>query len=455
MALENLEIDIALTPKQQEFRGAIDRYRELLFGGARGGGKSRGLRSIHIIRRVQMPRSKGVIWRRTYPELEKNHIRPLFAELPQLRAYYNESKRLLTLPNGSSQEFCYAESRRDLSKAQGTETDDLGLEEAGDWLEDEFEILLATNRSSQPGIEPRAQLTANPGGRGHAWLKRRYVQSKDPTRGYIRSLIDDNPALMDNDPNYLKVLEGIKSPTLRKAWRYGDWDISAGQFFTEFSRDIHVVKPFEIPAHWNRFVAHDHGFNHPGVWLWFAVSEDGAVYVYRELVKAGMTLDFQASEFKKWPEHSEIKSVRAGHDCFQKGHSAAFGKSRDRGPTIAEYYAQEHGIFLARANIDRKAGANQIRMYLEHGEKPPRLFFFDTCEITIDCLGRMVHNPDDVEDVLKVDAVEGDPWTGDDPYDCLRHGIMSRPALTKPLPKKNRDGWAEDTRPKRASGWTT
>jgi phage terminase large subunit len=446
--MESLELDIELTDKQQEFLGAMDQYRELLFGGGRGGGKSRGLRSCHIIRRIRYPRSKGVIWRRTFPELERNHIRPLFAELPQLRQYYNEQKRVLTLPNGSTEEFCYAENRRDLTKVQGAECDDLGLEEAGDWNEDEYEIMLATNRSTL--YAPRAQCTANPGGIGHQWLKKRFITEPGPTRKFISSLLDDNPALKDS-AEYRQTLASIKNPVLRKAWLEGDWDVQAGQFFDNFRRDVHVVKAFDVPKHWNRFGSYDYGYNHPAAWFWFADDEDGNVYVYREHCKAKMSIKEQAAIVNGFADSRRIPSWQAGLDCF------AHKKSND--PTIAEEFAKL-GVVLKAANVARKLGAAQIRSRLEFTDTPdgkrtgPRVFIFDTCPVLIDHLQRMVHNPDDVEDVLKVDAVEGDLFTGDDAYDSFRYGIMSRPVPTPRAKRQTTDRYHRE-RSQRPSAWTT
>ena len=169
------DVRITLTPKQQYFRESIDKYRHVLYGGAKGGGKSYGLRNIHLFRRLTIPHSKGAIFRKTFPELEANHIRPLFEQFPHLTQFYNSGRRLLTLPNGSTEEFCYAESIKDIGKFQGREIHDLGIEEAGEWTEEMFTRLRGCNRSSVPKIQPRIQLTANPGGIGHAWLKRLFT----------------------------------------------------------------------------------------------------------------------------------------------------------------------------------------------------------------------------------------------------------------------------------------
>ena len=126
-----------------------------------------------------------------------------------------------------------------------------------------FRTLLGSNRSSRPGIKARAILTGNPGGIGHAWLKRIFVERKfkeeerpeDYT--FIQAFVQDNQALLENDPDYVHRLKTEPNEALRRAFLYGDWDIFAGQFFSEISRTVHLIKPFNIPHHWTRFGAYD------------------------------------------------------------------------------------------------------------------------------------------------------------------------------------------------------
>lgn len=430
---------------------SIDEYPITLFGGARGGGKSYALRNIFLIKCMQQAGTSAAIFRSSYPELESNHIRPLFQEHPQLRTYWNESKKLITLPNGSTLQFSHCTNEIDVSLYQGRELSLLGIDEAGLWGEGMFRTLLGSNRTSNPNIKARCALTANPGNKGHGWLKRLFIEKRYNSReragdyNFIQSLVTDNPALIKNDPDYVHRLNAETNEVLRRAYLYGDWDVSAGRFFSELTREIHLVKPFEIPRHWNRFGSYDFGFNHPAAFGWFANDEDGNTYLYRELIKAGMRVDQFAQELNKYPDTANLYPIVAGHDCWTtKG-----VLKENTPPTIAEEF-QSHGIILRRAVIDRIAGASQLRSYLALRETPngikPRFYIFDTCPITFDCLSRMIHDPDRVEDVLKVDATEGDIMTGDDPYDMVRYGLMSRPAITdKPIIKHphGSEAWAK------------
>lgn len=431
------ELRFALQPKQKDFLKSIERNPITFYGGAKGGGKSFAIRAIMLLRRFQYPKSQGAIFRRSYPELEGNHIRPMFQQWPFLREYYNESKKLLTLPNGSTLQFCHCHNETDVDLYQGREFHDLAIDEAGQWTEAMFRKLSGSNRSSIPGIKPRIILTGNPGGPGHSWLKRIFVERRFNERerpndhSFIQALVDDNKALIENDPDYLFKLESEPNEALRKAYRFGDWDIFAGQFFGEIRREIHLVKPFIIPYHWNRFGAYDFGFNHPAAFGWFATDEDGNVYLYRELVKPQLRIDQFAQELNKYDDTQKLYPIVAGHDCWAK----KVVMNETSPPTIAEEFAR-HGIHLKKAIIDRIQGASQLRKYLAWQDRPnnkPRFYIFETCSLSYEAIARMIHDPDRPEDVLKVDAIEGDLNTGDDAYDMVRYGLMSRPMLSDAL----------------------
>lgn len=434
------EITIALQPKQKLFAKSMDEYPVTFFGGAKGGGKSGGLRRIMLLRRFQFKGSHGAIFRQTYPELEANHIRPLFIEFPMLRQFWNDSKKLLSLPNGSTLEFCYCESEKDLPRYQGREFHDLAIDEAGQWKEDTFRTLWGSNRSSIPGLKPRCVLTGNPGGIGHGWLKRIFIERRFNERerpqdyNFIQAFVKDNQALMDADPDYVHKLQTEPNEALRKAYLDGDWEIFAGQFYQELDRNIHFINPFDIPRHWNRFGAYDYGFNHPASFGWYATDEDGVVYKYRELVKGQMRVDQFAKELNSYEDTALLYPIVAGHDCWAKKSNTINVYQGENPPTIAEEF-QSHGINLKRAVIDRIQGAAHLRSYLSHdkGARKPRFFVFDTCPITFDTLSRMIHDPDRMEDVLKVDATDSDPMSGDDAYDETRYALMSRPAITDKL----------------------
>jgi phage terminase large subunit len=439
----NLE-RIHLQPKQQLFYDSVEEVPTTFYGGAKGGGKSAGLRLIMLLRRLKYPGTAGAIFRRTHKELEGNHIRPIFRDFPELRKYYNESKKIISFPNGSTLEFCHCSKEKDLELYQGREFDDLGIEEAGQWPEGWFRTLQGSNRSSRPGSKPRTLLTGNPGGIGHGWLKRLFVkrlfkpEEHAEDYAFIQAKVYDNTILMKNDPGYVRKLEAEPNLALRKAFLEGDWDIFAGQFFQEISAEVHLIKPFQIPPHWTRFGSYDYGFNHPGAFGWFATDEDGNVYMYREFVKAGLRVDQFAAHLNKFEDTKDLYPIVAGHDCWAQKHNTINQQQGPKPPTIAEEFAS-HEINLKQAVIHRIQGAARLRSYLAWRDRPPsnkpRLYIFDTCPVTFNCLARMIHDPDNIEDVLKVDATEGDVDTGDDAYDMIRYAMMTRPELSE-APKK-------------------
>ncbi len=432
------ELRIALQPKQRKLVETVEKIPITFYGGAKGGGKSKGLQLLMLLRRFKYPGSTGAIFRKTYPELEANHIRPLFQAFPQLRQFYHESKKILALPNGSELQFCHCKNEADISLYQGREFHDLAIDEAGQWTEAMFRTLLGSNRSAKPEIQVRCILTGNPGGIGHGWLKRIFIERRFNERerasdyAFIQALVDDNAALVDNDPDYVRRLESEPNEMLRRAYRFGDWEIFAGQFFQEISKELHFIEPFNIPKHWNRFGAYDYGFNHPAVFGWFANDEDGNTYLYRELVLTQTRVDLFAKMLNDFEDTQSLYPIIAGHDCWTQ---KSVLRDDALPPTIAEQF-QAHAIYLKKAVIDRIQGAAQVRDYLAWQKRPnnkPRFYIFNTCPVAFDTLARMIHDPDRVEDVLKINAAEGEPMSGDDAYDMIRYGLMSRPSISDRL----------------------
>lgn len=449
------EIRIALTPKQSEFDRLIQTTENVLYGGARGGGKSHGLREIMLKRRLEMPNSRGVIFRKTYPELYGNHIDPLLTKFPLLRQYFSNQNKEMRFENGSVLAFRHCQHQGDLGLHQGQEYHDLAIDEVGEWVEDWFWTLKGSNRSSVPGTKPRCMLTGNPGGMGHKWLKRLFIDRnfrrvENPASfGFVSAKVFDNPALMKNDPGYIDRLQANKNPMLVKAYLEGSWDIQAGQFFDMVSRETHMVKPFVIPDYWERTAGFDTGYNHPAAFGWIAWDTDGNGYVYREYVKAGKRTEELTQEIMAFEDTAKLGSVPAGWDCWAKHGS---------GPSVEEKVteASEHTLVLEKATIDRVAGAQQLRDYLHVGPNGPRLRFFETCPITFECITRMTHDPKNPEDVLKVDATLDDPLSGDDAYDWLRYAMMGRPRISsepkEPRPRRRYD--YDDEEAEAPPSWT-
>lgn len=433
-------IKIALTKKQIELDHAIKHFENVFYGGAKGGGKSVGMRYIMLKGTLAIPGLKAVIFRKTYPELYNNHISVILEEFPQLQQFYNAGHKEYRFPNGSVLAFRYNQLEKDLSNHQGVEYHWLGIEEAGEWPEDWFWKLKGSNRSSNPNIKPRCLLTGNPGGIGHKWLKRLFVDKRyrkgierEEDFYFIPAKVTDNPALMDSDPGYVRRLKANKNKMLVKAYLDGSWDIQAGQFFDGLNRNVHLVRPFAIPDHWERQAAFDTGYNHPAAFLWGANDSDGNVYIYREYNRGKRRTEEIVQDIMEYKDSHDLQNLPAGLDCWTK---------HGGGPSVSEkFYEKSNGkLILTKAKTDRIAGAAQIRDYLALNDQgKPRLYIFDTCTMLFDTLMRMTHDPKRPEDVLKVDAVDSDPETGDDLYDCLRYYLMNRPRIAPEIDNKQRD----------------
>lgn len=219
----------------------------------RGGGKSWA-----VVRKAaggawQYPGIQILLVRREFDEMENTLIGPLLRLFPPGTASYNRTNRVLTLCNGSGVKFGnlpgYGASVE--GKYQGQSYDWLFLDEATNFTEEEFRGLAACVRGVN-SIPKRVYLTCNPGGVGHAWVKRLFLDrqfraGEDPADYcFIPATVDDNRDLMEANPDYVKQLELLPEDK-RRAHRYGDWDALAGAYFSEFDREIHVCAPFLLP----------------------------------------------------------------------------------------------------------------------------------------------------------------------------------------------------------------
>ena len=232
-------------PNEKQRLFLSDRHRYIAYGGARGGGKSWAVRVKAALLCLKYGGIKVMIVRKTYPELQENHILPLcellhvYDEDPERRlALYNDQKKHIVFPNGSRILFRYCDNDTDAQRFQGTEVDVLFVDEATQQSEERMDKLRACVRGVNP-FPKRVYYTMNPGGEGHGWAKRLFLdriyrEGEDPEDySFIPALVTDNTALMRADTDYVRKLRALP-PKLRDAWLYGRWDIFEGQFFEDF-----------------------------------------------------------------------------------------------------------------------------------------------------------------------------------------------------------------------------
>ena len=453
---------------------------EILFGGARGGGKSDFLLGDFLQDVGLGAVWRGIIFRKSYPELEELLVRAKEIYLP-LGAIYKIAERTFIFPSGATLKLRHLEMESDADNYQGHQYTWIGWDELGNWPNmNAYKKLKACLRSAHDVPNKRIRASANPGGVGHHEVKHYFIdhapmgmeliQSIDEdgyvtTRMFIPSKVYDNHILLKNDPGYIARLREIGSPELVKAWLEGDWNVITGAYFPEFSTSKHVLEPFPIPDYWMRFRSMDWGSTSPFCVLWHAVSDgytapngvyipSGAIVTYREWYGS---VPGKVNVGIKWTANQIAKriAVLEQHEKIAYGVIDPSAFKWDGGPSHAERMAHE-GVYFRKADNNRLAGWDTIRdrlcgvkdtMIGHNGGQPldfgveappehedlvgtPMWYCFKTCSNLIRTLPALQHDMNNPEDC--------DTKGEDHAPDTLRYGLMSRP-WTRPKPKKQEE----------------
>ncbi len=424
------------TKKQAQFLKMKAKYN--CYGGSRGGGKSFAVREKASLMAFRYPKIEMLIIRKTYAELNGNHIRPLM-EMLKGAVVYNKQEKTMFFPNGSKIIFGYLDSENDIMRYQGQEYDIIFIDEATHICEEHFHKLKACLRGTN-SFPKRMYLTCNPGGIGHQWVKRIFVDRNFKKGEYpeeydfIKATVYDNEPLMKAQPDYVKQLEALPEKQ-RKAWLDGDWDIYEGQYFEEFTDDkehyidrryTHVIEPFEIPGHWKIYRSFDFGYAKPFSCAWWACDEDGRLYRILELY--GCTKD--ANTGVKWEPNKifeEIHKVEAEHRWL-KGKSI-YGIAdpsiwdESRGESIAET-AEKHRVYFEPGDNTRLAGWMQMRYRFVFDENGiPMMYVFNTCKGFIRTIPLLQYDDKKVEDL---DTSGEDHIADETRYMCMSRPIKAR-----------------------------
>ena len=433
--------------RQREF--FLSRARHTAYGGARGGGKSWAMRRKFILLALRYHGLNLLLLRRTLPELRENHLIPMQRELYGF-AVYNSAERVFRFPNGSRIKLGYCDTMQDVYQYQGQEYAVIGLEEATHFTEEQMRFLTTCNRTTRKDFSPRMYYTCNPGNVGHAWVKRLfidrlYAENENPDDYlFIPARIYDNKVLLDADPNYIRQLEALPEE-LRRAHLDGDWDVHAGQYFREFSRDRHVIEPFEIPSWWRRFRSMDWGYNDPCCVLWHAVDGENRVYTYRELYVRETRAGEVASMVLELSRGESISYTVASPDMWQKRGAVLSGAGGFEGETLAELFTSS-GLSLTPADNSRVPGWNRVRDFLAVApDGRPNWLCFSDCRNLIRQLPALQFDQHNRED-----AADGD----DHAPEALRYALMSRPHAGKqPIIRKAKAYDPLSLPEPRTSGW--
>ncbi len=398
------------------------------YGGARGGGKSHWLLAQMGADDCQRVPGLKCLLLRKVGKANLEHFedlrRRLFGELPH---EFSAFRGVLAFKNGSRIIAGHFQNEKDIDAYLGLEYDVIGIEEATTLTTRKYQDISTCCRTSKPNWRPRIYSTTNPGGVGHAWYRTKFVlpmiERRELETRFIPARVGDNAY---NNPEYRKVLEGLTG-WQKRAWLDGDWDIAAGQFFTTFRRDVHVIEDFDDMRAVEWFAALDYGFAHYTVCLLGCRDGDGNTFIVDEHAERMWLPQRHAAAIKamigRWKigdrrlELGDLKRFVAGADVFSR---------QSDGTTIAAQYAK-HGITLRVANTDRINGWAEVMQ--GYGEPDngvtPSLYIHKRCARLVETLPALQHDPNRPEDVLKVDADE-DGVGGDDAADALRYLVATK-----------------------------
>ncbi|MEG2144095.1 MAG: terminase family protein [Oscillospiraceae bacterium] len=381
-------MNLEITQRQKNFIDAME--TEVLFGGAAGGGKSFGQLIDSFMFALKYPCSHQLILRRTYPELEKSLIRSSLGLFPEEVYKYNSTHHTGVFKNGSILDFGSCERENDVFKYQSAEYDVIRFDELTHFSFDMYVYLISRVRGVND-YPKQVKSSTNPGGVGHNWVKQRFVDIGAPdtshvfpngTRIFIPAKIHDNVFLTKSDPLYEVRLKNLPQKE-QKALLYGDWDIFEGQFFEEFNREVHCVKPFVIPPHWQKYVTIDYGMDMLAC-LFIAVDGENNAFVYKEIYEGR---DNSMGENGKGHIVSQaavrIKEESAGESIYAfLAPPDLWNRNRDSGRSTADIFG-EYGIALTKTGNNRVNGWRALREWLkiskgEDGQPTSKLKIFDS-----------------------------------------------------------------------------
>ena len=430
---------------QTDFLAAAE--REVLYGGSAGGGKSYAMLSDPL-RYMGHPAFSGLLLRHTTEELRELVFKSqeLYPKIwPGIK--WSERKMQWTAPSGARLWMSYLDRDDDVLRYQGLAFSWIGFDELTQWATPyAWNYMRSRLRSTAPDLPIFMRATTNPGGRGHHWVKKMFIDPSpynrafDATdsetgevlrypaghakagrplfkRRFIPARLSDNPYLAESG-DYEAMLLSMPEQQRRQLLE-GDWDIKEGAAFTEFDRNIHVIEPFDIPHNWVKFRACDYGYGSKSGVVWFAVAPNEQLVVYRELyVSKVLAADLA----------DMLLELEAGDGTIKYGvlDSSLWHKRGDTGPSLAETMIARGCRWRPsdRSRGSRVAGKNEIhrRLQVDEFTEEPRLVFFNSCTNVISQLPAIPLDKKNPEDI--------DTNSEDHLYDALRYGIMSRPRFS-------------------------
>lgn len=403
-----MNLDLRITEKQNLFMES--EAFETLFGGAAGGGKSYGQLIDALVYALKYEKSKQIIFRRTFPDLERSIIRTSLELYPREIASYNSSKHVWTFQNGSIIDFGYIDNENDVYQYMSSEYDVIRFDELTHFTEYMYVYMISRCRGAN-GYPKRIKSSTNPGNIGHVWVKERFIDigpygevhkvrlesGEETTRLFIPSFVTENKFLMEKDPDYVKRLDALPEKE-RRALKEGNWDIFDGQYFKDFDRSVNVIEPFEIPDNWDRYRTLDYGLDMLACY-WIAIDPQGYEYVYKELYESDLIISEAAAKILELNGDDKVRITYAPPDLWNR--------RQDTGRNAYDIF-RENGIILTKTSNNRVLGWYSVQEHLkietlkdeQTGEeiKRSKLRFFNTCKNilrTLPVIQRDEKNPND------------------------------------------------------------
>lgn len=400
--------------RQQEF--FCSEARHTAYGGARGGGKSWAMRRKMVMLAMRYPHLRLLLLRRSLQELRENHILPLQAELGGF-ATFKKDERAFIFPNGSRLTLGYCDCDSDMLQYQGAEYDVIGFEEATHFKQEWIVFICTALRTTKREFRARVYYTCNPGGVGHAYIKRLFIDrrfegnERPEDYAFIPAVVYDNRILMEADPEYVRRLEALPAHK-RRAHLEGDWNVYEGQVFEEFRNDpahyadrchTHVIDPFAPPEGWRVYRSFDFGYAKPFSVGWWAKDQDGRLYRILEFygcVKNEANVGVRMSPEEIFREIARIEREHpwlVGKQITGVADPAIWDASR--GEAIAET-AERCGVYFERGDNRRVAGWMQMHNRLAFDKNGvPMLYIFSNCREFLRTVPILQYSRTQAEDV--------------------------------------------------------